>query len=121
MTNDGLGYSFNAAILEQMYKSNDILNSNIFMFNKDSEPLKMKSSGSKDSLKVVVENNAEESGQFESSKNEATPDGQFKLKPKTITVALHNPNEPANLRSNSFEIPLGKYFFVTHCRQKIHI
>ena len=33
--------------------------------------------------------------------------GELKLKPIEVSVSLHNPNEPANLRSTSFEIPLG--------------
>ena len=78
------------------------------MFNSNSVPQMMKSASSEDALKVLIENNAEEYEKYEQTKGKGTPDGDFTLKPKTVTVALHNPNEPANLRSNSFEIPLGK-------------
>ena len=33
--------------------------------------------------------------------------GTLKLKPTHVEVTLHNPEEPANLRSSSFRIPLG--------------
>ena len=60
----------------------------------------MKSARSDHALKVFIDYNEEAVKIFENS-------GVLKLKPKKVSVALHNPYEPASIRSNSFEIPLG--------------
>ena len=60
----------------------------------------MKSASSEHALKVVLENNREEVDIY---RNKMEPD----LEPTEITVALHNPKEPADIRSKSFNIPLG--------------
>ena len=60
----------------------------------------MKSANSKDSLHVVIDNNAEEVERYKHS-------GQQKKQPTKIAVSLHNPVEPADMRSGSFDIPLG--------------
>ena len=40
--------------------------------------------------------------------SEEQPQGEINKQPKKVSVTLHNPNEPGNLRSKSFEIPLGQ-------------
>ena len=60
----------------------------------------MKSASLKDSLHVVVENNMEEVERYEE-------DYQSRKQPTKIQVSLHNPVEPADIRTSSFEIPLG--------------
>ena len=47
-------------------------------------------------------------------------DNNFDKKPTNIEVTLHNPIEPANLRSNSFKIPLGystKFYITPKARE----
>ena len=60
----------------------------------------MKIASLKDSLHVVVENNAEAVERYEKS-------NQPRQQPTKISVSLHNPVEPADMRSSSIEIPLG--------------
>ena len=79
----------------------------IFYPNTEKEPFLMKSASSKYSLKVVIENNAEEIERYEKSKTQKKPEGDVKFEPTVISVSLHNPEEPADIRSNSFKIPLG--------------
>ena len=40
--------------------------------------------------------------------SEEQPQGEINKQPKKVSVTLHNPNESGNLRSKSFEIPLGQ-------------
>ena len=97
-TNNGIGYTFNNEKYSEMMK-NDFKNS--VFFPSMSKPLLMKSSNSKHALRVIIENNAEEVDRYFQKKN------QIRFEPTTITVTLHNPKEPADIRSKSFNIPLG--------------
>ena len=69
-------------------------------------------------LRVLIENNREEVDLFENTKSEATPNGELNLKPRERKVSLHNPLEPANMRSNSFSIPLG-YSTIVYITPKV--
>ena len=77
----------------------------MFLNEKD-EVSKMMSPGSDEALNVLIENNAEERDNYEKTRYNGNT-GMLELKPKNIHVTLHNPKEPANIRSNSFKIPLG--------------
>ena len=66
----------------------------------------MKSASSDHALKVFIDYNEEAVNFFENTRTVGTS-GDIKFKPKKVSVALHNPYEPASIRSNSFEIPLG--------------
>ena len=67
----------------------------------------MKSASSDHALKVFIDYNEEAVQFFENTRTKGNPMGVMNIKPKKVSVALHNPDEPANIRSNSFEIPLG--------------
>ena len=67
----------------------------------------MISAGSDHALRVLIENNREEVDLYENTRSPQNPNGDQKIKPKERKVSLHNPLEPANIRSNSFSIPLG--------------
>ena len=67
----------------------------------------MKSASSDHALKVFIDYNEEAVRFFENTRTKGNPMGVMNIKPKKVSVALHNPDEPANIRSNSFEIPLG--------------
>ena len=69
--------------------------------NENSKISNMKNAGSKHALNVLIENNIEEVEAFEKAPNVVA------LKPINVAVTLHNPREPANIRTNSFKIPLG--------------
>ena len=58
-------------------------------------------------LKVLIDYNEEAVQAYENSISDKNTLGDLKKRPTEVLVALHNPDEPANLRSNSFEIPLG--------------
>ena len=101
-TNKGIGYSYNNAKANDLFKQNQDLQNlfKIFFVNEDQDPVKMKSASKKHALVVLVENNDEEVQRFEDIH-------EYQLKPTEIEVALHNPFQPANFRSESFEIFLG--------------
>ena len=67
----------------------------------------MKSASPKDALRLLIEYNQEKVEEYESTKSPQNPEGQLSLKPTSVKVTLHNPDEPANLQSNVFSIPLG--------------
>ena len=67
----------------------------------------MKSASSDHALKVFIDYNEEPVQYYENTRTVENPIGVLNIKPKKVSVALHNPDEPANIRSNSFEIPLG--------------
>ena len=105
-TNKGLGFTFNNENVDKLIKEG--FQSKVFFFNSKRRPSQMKSASSKYSLQVIVENNAEEVKRFQDTINDAQPTGTFKYEPTAISVSLHNPMEPADLRSGSFKIPLGQ-------------
>ena len=97
-TDKGIGFTFNnekeADLIKQRYKSE------AFFPNTDRKPSLMISADSKHALKVVLENNAEDVKNYEFW-------NQTRFEPTEVTVSLHNPKEPADVRSRSFNIPLG--------------
>ena len=102
-TNKGLGFTFNNDINKNLYKkskNNDDLIKE-FMVNENVQISYMKNAGSKYALNVLIENNIEEVEDFEKNPT------NIKLKPINVAITLHNPKEPANIRSNSFKVPLG--------------
>ena len=80
-----------------------------FFTNEKSSPTNMKSASPKDALRLMIEYNREKVEKYELTRNKdpANPEGELDLKPTSVKVSLHNPKEPANLRSNVFSIPLG--------------
>ena len=114
-TTQGLGYTFNNEKENNLIKEN--FKNSQFLPNTRRDPSKMKSTSSEYSLKVVIDNNAEEIEQYTESlkKTYETKDEWFDQnsiiqKPKDIAVSLHNPKEPADTKFiplNSVRIPLG--------------
>ena len=94
-TNKGLGFTFNNELEEKLIKKD--YRSKVLFHNNHRIPALMKSASSEHSLRVVIENNAEEVLRYEKDKT------NFKLKPRTITITLHNPKEVADVRSGSFK------------------
>ena len=76
--------------------------------NDNKKVVNMKSAGSNYGLKVLVEKNMEEIERYENNKK-ANKVGDINLKPIHVSVTLHNPKEPANIRNKGFEIPLGHF------------
>ena len=60
------------------------------------------------SLKVLIEANFEEVKFYDGTKETENPEGMLALKPREVSVSLHNPTEPADIRSSSFQIRLGQ-------------
>ena len=117
-TTQGFGYTFNNEREDKLIKKE--FRSTELSPNRDRNPSLMKSTYSKHSLTVVIENNAEEIEMYErslQSRNNKIDDrltkGQIDnqvKKPKQFTVSLHNPKEPADktfIPYNSIKIPLG--------------
>ena len=104
-TNKGIGYNFNSEREEILF--NEKFRTKVMFPNTKRNPSLMRSSSSKDSLRVVLEINAEEAQRFEKTKNEGQPEGNQRLKPRPISINIHNPKEIADVRSKSFQIPLG--------------
>ena len=103
-TNKGLGFTFNNKKAEDLYKQSDNLKLQLesFFFNKHEDP-KLMSSGSPDEgLNVLIENNMEENNHYEKSKDSVND------KPVSVLVVLHDPSQPANMRTKSITIPLGQ-------------
>ena len=98
-TNHGLGFTFNNAKEEKLIKRD--FQNKIFNHNKNRDPSLMKTANPQHSLSVLLENNAEEVQEYKNK------DGDGIKKPQKITVSLHSPNEPADLRSKNFQVPLG--------------
>ena len=118
-TNMGMGYAANSEMANVLFKSKDYGSpGNFFFINDRIKPKKMKYAGYDYALRVLIENNREEVDLFENTKSENTPKGVLNLKPKERKVSLHNPLEPANMRSNSFSIPLG-YSTVVYITPKV--
>ena len=119
-TNKGMGYTFNNVkehnLIKEDYKSS------IFYPNRDEDPFFMRSANPDNSLTVIIDYNSEEIKRYEDSKDRvAKSNGDLSLKPKKVTVSLHNPKEPADMRSSSFTIPLGHYttVYITPKARKI--
>ena len=103
-TNKGIGFTFNNELKKKLYKNSENLGLSlkIFHVNDNNKVVNMKSAGSNYGLKVLVEKNMEELERYENDKNR-----NMNLKPIDVSVTLHNPKEPANIRNKGFEIPLG--------------
>ena len=112
-TNMGMGYTANSELAHVMFKSKHFGSpGNFFSPNDQIRPQKMTYAGSDYAFRVFIENNREEVEDFEETvkindKGEIIDKGQISQKPKERKVSLHNPFEPANMRLNSFSIPLG--------------
>ncbi len=118
-TNMGMGYTANSEMAHVLFKSKEYGSPGNFFFPNDRiKPKKMKYAGNDNALRVLIENSREEVDFFENTKSEEKPKGELNLKPKERKVSLHNPLEPANMRSNSFSIPLG-YFTVVYITPKV--
>ena len=117
-TTSGIGYTFNNDIADKIFKNPNTINTKIFMINAKSTPTKMESSSPDSPLEVILENNMEEVDSFETTKTTSIPIGDLGQKPRKVKIVLHNPYEPANIRSNSFEIPLGNNIFTSWFQTK---
>lgn len=109
-TNSGLGFTANNEIRNKLYKrpENKFKDQNyVFNTNNKKAPTNMRSARPEDALRLMIEYNRERVEIYEKTRHPGSPQGELFLKPTTVKVALHNPNEPANLRSNAFSIPLG--------------
>ena len=108
-TNQGMGFTFNhekeEILMKEEYQSH---HRKTFFSNNNLSPAKMKSASYKHSLIVLIENNAEEIEQYEGTKAPHNTKGLPEYKPRKISVTLHNPKEPADMRSKHFKIPLGQ-------------
>ena len=100
-----MGFTFNNEKEQMLIKQG--FRSTVFFHNKENDPSLMKSATAKDSLRVVIESNAEEIQRYEESKK-GHPTGDMILEPTEVTVAIHSPKEPANIRARGFKIPLGQ-------------
>ena len=104
-TNKGIGYTFNNEIESTLMKR-DLYSQTLYP-NTKREPSLMISASSEHSLKVIIENNKEEVKRYEDTIDVNKAKGTLHLKPIDVAVSLHNPKEPADIRSSSFKIPLG--------------
>ena len=94
----GIGFTANNEVEDKLMKKD--YKSKTFFTNTNRRPSFMKSASLKDSFHVVVDNNVEEVERYEEDYDQT-------MQPTKISVSLHNPVEPADLRTSSFEIPLG--------------
>ena len=118
-TNMGIGYTANNQIARELYKSKHFGMRSNFMFPNDQiDPKNMATAGSDYALRVFVENNREEVERYENTKSGQDPNGEMGRMPIERKVTLHNPIEPANLRSNSFSVPLG-YSTIVYITPKV--
>ena len=118
-TNMGIGYTANNQIARKLFKSKHFgMKSNFIFPNDQLFPKNMTTAGSDYALRVFVENNREEVDHYENTKSLINPVGTMSLMPIERKVTLHNPMEPANLRSNSFSIPLG-YSTIVYITPKV--
>ena len=102
-TTRGLGYTFNNLREEKLIKEN--YRAKEFSLNMNKDPSLMKSTRSKHSLTVVIENNAEEVAEYEKTKS------TINHKTSMVSVSLHDPKEPADstlVPLTSIRIPLGQ-------------
>ena len=108
-TNKGLGFTFNNDRTDEMFEQRKYfdLQARTFFLNRDVKPKLVRSASPEQALSLLIENNIEEVEMFENTKSSTNPEGEINQKPKTILVVLHDPSEPANIRSRSLEVPLG--------------
>ena len=110
-TDSGLGFTANIELRSKLFKrgTKGFGNQNdIFFTNNKISPANMKSASPKHALRLMIEYNREKVDYYENTRGSPeNPEGVLSLKPTTVKVSLHNPKEPANLRSNVFSIPLG--------------
>ena len=115
-TNRGLGFTFNNKKADNLYQHGDNIKLQLetFFFNKDDDPKMMNSASPDEGLKVLIENNMEEINNYEKTKvttqEKVTVNvaGMIKQKPVSVLVVLHDPSQPANMRTKSITIPLGQ-------------
>ena len=104
-TNEGLGYTFNnerdELLLKRSYRSSTMFQ------NRKVDTVLMKAASPDHSLRTVIETSAEERLRWEKSFSN-DDDGDYNLKPRFIHLSVHNPNQPADMRSRSFKVPLGQ-------------
>ena len=115
-TNRGLGFTFNNQKADNLYQHGNNLKLQLdsLFFNNEENSRMMNSASPDDGLKVLIENNMEEIYNYEktkvTSKNKDWNNvaGMIKLKPVSVLVVLHDPSQPANMRTKSITIPLGQ-------------
>ena len=109
-TNRGLGFTFNNKKADNLYKHGDNIKLQLesLFFNKDNDPKMMHSASPDEGLKVLIENNMEEINNYEKTKVPSNVAGDMKKKPVSVLVVLHDPSQPANMRTKSITIPLGQ-------------
>ena len=116
-TTKGIGYTFNNEKEEKLIKYP--FRGKEFSPNIKRNPSLMKSASPDHSLKVVIENDKENSKDLSESTN---IDGTIR-KPQKVLVSIHNPKEPADniiKPSTSIPIPLGHittFFFKPEARE----
>ena len=101
-TNKGLGYSFNTERTERLLQAGASLETQIktLHLSPGAEPRLMTGASPHNALTVIIENNLEEIFLYEKSQNK-------RMKPKPVSVVLHDPSQPGNILTKSLEIPLG--------------
>ena len=112
-TNKGIGFTFNNNKEDRLI--NKEYRSEIFFHNVNRDPSFMTSANSEHSLHVVIENNAEEVERYLSDTKDV------KKEPIEVSVSLHDPKEPADLRTSSLRIPLGHFTTVYVTPRARHI
>ena len=118
-TNMGIGYTANSEVADKLFKSKKFGSPGNFIYpNNEIHPTNMISAGPDYALKVLIENSRDEVEFFENTKRPTNPKGTLTDQPKERKVSLHNPLEPANIRSNSFSIPLG-YSTIVYITPKV--
>ena len=109
-TNRGLGFTFNNKKADNLYQHGDNIKLQLesLFFNKDDDPRMMNSASPDEGLYVLIENNMEEINNYENTKDTSNVAGDWKKKPVSVLVVLHDPSQPANMRTKSITIPLGQ-------------
>ena len=109
-TNRGLGFTFNNKKADNLYQHGDNIKLQLesLFFNKENDPMMMNSASLDEGLYVLIENNMEEINNYENTKDTGNVAGDWKKKPISVLVVLHDPSQPANMRTKSITIPLGQ-------------
>ena len=122
-TTKGLGYTFNNEVENKLIK--DKFRATVFLHKSERQPSLMKSTGSKHSLTVVIDSNAEEVEKYEKTKKlKSLREDDIAHKPQEVEVSLHNPKEPADINffpATNVRIPLGyrTTFYITPSAREI--
>ena len=108
-TNKGIGFTYNSKKVEDLIKKSSGQDEaiKILSMDKKQDVVKMESASSDNALTILIDYNEAAVKRYENTINEDNQLGTQNQLPKKVSVTIHDPIEPANLRSNSFEIPLG--------------